>query len=477
MVDKLSYTGTIIDASRHDAVTPETNQSAWQFPHEDVRALLRNASVPMEFKQLVQNIMPDPLLTSFTSPGELVTGDNTCLENAPSEMKLCQDPAGLSATPEYVPQSFYLTDAMINLSQIKHATAGLQCFDTRPLSALITNTFFLEPCFYPPVYWCPCPDDEKEITVCVRFFVVDACDDEGRTAARKNILKDVDYSKGNAAHLGTLGSSVVGAIEKSLDYANEIWRQAAIKFVLDTNADDANTKFAYALDIKNLSYTDIFGFDFVFRNSVNDMARSIEIQYSKSIKLCQCFDGGKGRGITTKKKGYKEVQVTYGDIKWPSNSPYKQSGDPKNFMKPSLDLEENKDKKAAMKRLLENATFSRDEDILSLMGETVDRLHGARCINVFIIAAFEDKDIKGDQAGLGGGNNIFIEDAYITGSKNKLLSHELGHTLGLYHQRPDTKADEPKNNLMHPTSNGIDLRKKDQFPIARARAVAVAKRG
>ena len=45
---------------------------------------------------------------------------------------------------------------------LEHAAAGLQWFDARPLSALITNSYFLETCFFPPVYWCLCYSDPVE---------------------------------------------------------------------------------------------------------------------------------------------------------------------------------------------------------------------------------------------------------------------------------------------------------------------------
>lgn len=289
MADKLSYTGTIFDTSRQDAVTPEKNQSALQCHHEDVRALLRNASVPMEFKQSVQDVLPDPRLSSFTFPGELVTGANTCLENAPSEMKIRQDPAGLSATPEYVPQSFYLTDAMINLPQIKHATAGLQCFDTRPLSALITNTFFLEPCFYPPVYWCPCPDDDKEIKVCVRFFVVDACDDEEKKQTKEQgILEGVTYpAYKEAPHLGRLPNgkdSTMSQIMAVLDKANAIWKQCTIKFELATNPKDKDKEFIYGLNLKLLADYDITPFRLFYEGSILDLEFKKKLTFASSCR-------------------------------------------------------------------------------------------------------------------------------------------------------------------------------------------------
>lgn len=153
MADKLSYTGTIFDTSRQDTVTPEKNQSARQCHHEDVRALLRNASVPMEFKQSVQDILPDPGLSSFTSSNVYAAVGEAYM---PVQETMCQEPFGLSAVSEKPTQPFYLTDAMVNLALHDHHTAGLQWFDARPLSALITNTYFIEACFCSPVYWRPC---------------------------------------------------------------------------------------------------------------------------------------------------------------------------------------------------------------------------------------------------------------------------------------------------------------------------------
>ncbi|WP_218141642.1 hypothetical protein [Nitrosomonas sp. Nm51] len=75
-----------------------------------------------------------------------------------------RESAGLSAASgnTNIMQPFYLTDAMVNLTQLEHAAAGLHWFDARPLSALITNSYFLETCFFPPVYWCLCPSDPSK---------------------------------------------------------------------------------------------------------------------------------------------------------------------------------------------------------------------------------------------------------------------------------------------------------------------------
>lgn len=158
MADKLSYTGTIFDASRQDTVTPETNQSSRQFFHEDVRTLLRNASVPMEFKLSMQGILPDPGLSSFTSLNAYAAVGEAYL---PVQEIMCQEPASLSTVSEKPTQPFYLTDAMVNLAGLEYITPGLQRFDGCLLSVLVTNTYFLEPCFYPPVYWCQMPKKKR----------------------------------------------------------------------------------------------------------------------------------------------------------------------------------------------------------------------------------------------------------------------------------------------------------------------------
>lgn len=159
MADKL-LTETVSGVSLQDAPAPEKRQPALQHSSEAVRALLQSAPVPVEFKQSVHNVLPDAQLSSLASADTLTAGGDPSPQPPASDMTMRQKAAGLSAVSGRTAQPFYLTDATVNLTLLEHPAAGLQWFDARPLSTLITNTYFLEACFYPPVYWCQIPEKE-----------------------------------------------------------------------------------------------------------------------------------------------------------------------------------------------------------------------------------------------------------------------------------------------------------------------------
>ncbi|GJL73852.1 MAG: hypothetical protein NMNS01_30510 [Nitrosomonas sp.] len=486
MADKLSYTGTIFDTSRQNTVTPEKNQSARQCHHEDVRALLRNASVPMEFKQSVQGVLPGQRLSSFTFPGEFVTGANTCLENAPSEMKICQDPDGLSATPEYVPQSFYLTDAMISLSQIEHATAGLQCFDTRPLSALITNTYFLDPCLYPPVYWCPCQSNKNKITVCVRFFVVDLCG--GSKDVKTGLLKGISYTGKPATYVGKIHNDTKKMIKKTLDDANRIWKRCGIQFCIAKNSNDGNAESIYALD-PNLKAVVTEVKRFPFRRTVGEIWQP-EITIKDEYELCILVD--KGTRKMTVNDGNKSGRYTR-EVTWRKNNILgKKAGeklDPQmiaaNLKQFKLDLEDSSlteeqkkktERAIAMLEYISVTTANETMGAITPFVLGVEALFDDKCLSVFIFEDVEDTAKKGKEAGLGElgylrkddndkrtafpGLGVFIDDAVIMRGDGRSLAHEFGHNLGENHKymQGGVMIDQPADNLMNPKTKGEKLR-------------------
>ena len=155
MADKF-LTKAVSGTNAQDASAPEQRQPILQTSLDLIGTQLQSVPVPVKFKQSVQGIMSDARLLLTESAHSCTAGGGLCshtLETAQRET------AGLSAISKNSTQPFYLTDAMVNLTQLEHAAAGLQWFDARRSSALITNTYFLETCFFPPVYWCLCPSD------------------------------------------------------------------------------------------------------------------------------------------------------------------------------------------------------------------------------------------------------------------------------------------------------------------------------
>ncbi|SES94262.1 hypothetical protein SAMN05216326_10775 [Nitrosomonas marina] len=151
MADKL-LTENFSGARLQGAVAPGIKQSVLRYNKEAVRTLLQRAPVPVEFKQSAQSDLPG-LLLSYALTDTCAAGNDPC----PHTLETTEwESPGLSAASgnRDTTQPFYLTDTMVNLTLLEHAAAGLQWFDARPLSALVTNTCFLEACFPSPVYWC-----------------------------------------------------------------------------------------------------------------------------------------------------------------------------------------------------------------------------------------------------------------------------------------------------------------------------------
>jgi hypothetical protein len=323
MFDKLSYTGTIFDTSRQDTVTPEKNRSARQCLHEDVRALLRNASVSMEFKQSVQGVLPDSRLSSFTSPGAFAGGDVSCPRVLSSEMKMCRSSADLSATSEKTTQPLHLTDAMVNLTLLEYVATGLQCFDAHPLSALITNTYFLEPCFYPPIYWCPCAESllfckfdlsielvkHKDGTILAPFKIPDFDELNSATSNTRDFVKfeikieenPVDYvlfqvTVGSGAELQSIYSelAIVGSKLRTVGTHEWKWDGFSDQGILDTKIlKDPNLKLKVSAELCGKIKTATIDFDNKAKEQdwvdvvINKKSKDIEVELRVNIK-----DGG-----------------------------------------------------------------------------------------------------------------------------------------------------------------------------------------
>lgn len=101
-----------------------------------------------KFKLSALGVVPKPGLSLAASTDAFaVDDDDDSCAHTPETMR--REPAGLPDSSDNTAQPFYLTDAMINLTLLEQVTPGLQSIGGRPLSALITNTCFLEPYIYP----------------------------------------------------------------------------------------------------------------------------------------------------------------------------------------------------------------------------------------------------------------------------------------------------------------------------------------
>ncbi|MCB1985446.1 MAG: hypothetical protein H6936_14310 [Burkholderiales bacterium] len=156
MADKL-FADTLSGVRMQDEAAQEKKQPELQYDKEAIRMLLQSAPVPIEFKLSALGVVPKPGLSLAASTDAFaVDDDDDSCAHTPETMR--REPAGLPDSSDNTAQPFYLTDAMINLTLLEQVTPGLQSIGGRPLSALITNTCFLEPYIYPPIYWCPKPD-------------------------------------------------------------------------------------------------------------------------------------------------------------------------------------------------------------------------------------------------------------------------------------------------------------------------------
>lgn len=160
MANKLIQNETNSCSCTENTSMPENKSSYARHAVEAVPARFQNAPVPLKFKRSLQGVISDPRSSSFSSMNPLDAGDGFRPRHKIPEMTMDPEPIGSMATPGKAAQSLYLTETVVNLAGLEYSTTpGLQRFDGQPLSALVTNTYFLEPCFCSPIYWCPGPTD------------------------------------------------------------------------------------------------------------------------------------------------------------------------------------------------------------------------------------------------------------------------------------------------------------------------------
>lgn len=135
---------------------------------EDVQVRFLNAPVPLEIKQTRADVNSYPTLSRISLFNPVNTEIGHLPVDAVSKIATSFDPMGPDEIPGKATRPILLPETKVNLDRLEHSVSGLKRFKGFPLSMLITNTYFLEPCLYPPIYCCPYPNDV--ITICVRFF-------------------------------------------------------------------------------------------------------------------------------------------------------------------------------------------------------------------------------------------------------------------------------------------------------------------
>lgn len=159
MTSKLSHPGIISGVSEKNTAAPENKQPTLLYNENRIRRLLQDAPIPLAFKKSFQNIISDPHLRPPEAIDSHMVSGTACMHCSDSEPAPYQESTDLPAAPENETPSFCLTDTRINLTLLEHATE-LRYFEGRPLSTIVTNTVFLQPYLYPPVYWCQKTDKE-----------------------------------------------------------------------------------------------------------------------------------------------------------------------------------------------------------------------------------------------------------------------------------------------------------------------------
>lgn len=186
MTNRLSHTGIISGVSNKETATPVKKQLTLQHNEENIRRLLQNAPVPLEFRKSFQTVIPDLHFQPPESIHSQIGSNAPWVAASESEPALHRESTELPTAPDNERHSFCLTDTRINLSLLEHAATGLRYFQGRPLSTIVTNTVFLEPYLYPPVYWCPKPDKEP----CHGMYISYAKADEKTVDALIKIMAD-----------------------------------------------------------------------------------------------------------------------------------------------------------------------------------------------------------------------------------------------------------------------------------------------
>jgi hypothetical protein len=322
----------------------------------------------------------------------------------------------------------YLTGAFVDLSGVTSLTPGLKVFGDYPLGGFVTNCFA---CL------------ARTVTVCVRFFVVDECGGRRREGDAPGILRGVSYpAYAGAAHLGRLSVETTAKIQAIVAGANTIWEQcqlSRIQFEIAVNPADRDRPFIYAFDLQDVPAEYVNKRKLPYRNPLSGRTVYLQVKHTVTFDLCPLLDG---RNVTTA-NGTRRVtgqqKVEYGE-------------NPNILGIPPLQdlLGQLTGNDAAIAR----PSVAHDNlAVLELFGDAIDRIHGATCINVFVVGNFEDTGISGDEEGFGAqpGRNIFLDEAVVADEKEIILAHEFGHNLGLPH-------DDDEQNLMHKSSAGEKLR-------------------
>lgn len=157
------------------------------------------------------------------------------------------------------------------------------------------------------------PRDHKEmIALCVRFFVVAECGARERKGDGEGLLKGVSYGGKN---FGRVSDDTIAKIKALLDAVNEIWAQCIehccwIRFFL---CEEDGKACVYALDPRGVPAT--------YKNPVKIpykptgfVSKYWNATKTRTVDLCQFFDTGTKRDITTNrggKDGKIEQSVTW----------------------------------------------------------------------------------------------------------------------------------------------------------------------
>jgi hypothetical protein len=260
MTSKFSHTGIISGLPDRNTATTEKKQPTLPYSENSIRRLLQNVPVPLEFKKSLQTIIPVPQFQLPESIHSQIDGHALCEDYSKSESALHQESIDMPAAQNNKVQSFRLTDTRVNLNLLEHAATGLQCFEGRALSAIVTNTYFLGSCFYPPVYWCPKPDKEP----CRGMYISYTKADEKTVNALIKIMADcglpVKLAPGNQwcgkkrccnnIKQGTFHRRVVLA-----DRTKVPWKMSRIAAMIDgaiapPNAKKGKSAFCIAINAK-----------------------------------------------------------------------------------------------------------------------------------------------------------------------------------------------------------------------------------
>jgi hypothetical protein len=159
-----------------------------------------------------------------------------------------------------------------------------------------------------------------------------------------------------------------------------------------------------------------------------------EVKWTQTYELSQLLDNADSRDITMT-NGNAEITAEQ-EVTWNEDvgSVFKKGDSARAAVeRAAREADDKRSKDSYESRAQKQITETLS--VLGLLGASIDKELGEKCINIFLVNSLEITGETGDESGWASkpGRNILLEEKQLDSTDGAVLAHELGHNLGLEH--------------------------------------------